>query len=204
MKLYQHVHSDSSRRVRVFLAEKGIEVPSESVDIMQGESRMPAFRSKNPLGQVPVLEMDDGSYLAESIAICRYFDETYPQPPLFGVGARERAEVEMWSRRVELNVAQPVKRLFTLRYIPEGAVAPATLADITAMGLRDIAAGFSLLDEALARHTFLTGPTYTIADIMALCTYDLATYAMRLSMDPSLRSLARWHAVVSSRPSARA
>ncbi len=204
MKLYQYVYSDSSRRVRIFLAEKGIEIPLESVDITRGESHTPGFTAKNPMGQVPVLELDDGAYLAESIAICRYFEEMHPQPPLFGRNARERAEIEMWSRRVELGLTQPVKRLFRLRYIPAGSVSTATLDDIAAMERREAQAACQFLDETLAQREYIAGSTYSIADIMALCTYDMAVSQMRIPLDVDLSSLSRWHDTVLSRPSARA
>jgi glutathione S-transferase len=204
LKLYQYIHSDSSRRVRVYLAEKGIEVPVESVDISRGESHTPAYIAKNPLGQVPVLELDDGSYLAESIAICRYFEELYPQPSLFGSDPKERAEIEMWSRRVELTFAQPVKRLQRLRFQSDGALSAAAQDAIVAMEQSDARAAARFLDQTFAQRDFLAGADYSIADIMALCTYDMAVHALRIPLDPDLAHLRRWYDSVSSRPSARA
>ncbi|HEU4427812.1 MAG TPA: glutathione S-transferase N-terminal domain-containing protein, partial [Myxococcota bacterium] len=87
MKLYENASAPNPRRVRIFLAEKGISVPVEQVDILKRENREPAFRAKNPFGQVPVLELDDGTCISESVAICRYFEEVQPSPPLFGAGA---------------------------------------------------------------------------------------------------------------------
>jgi glutathione S-transferase len=204
MKLYHYIHSDSSRRVRMYLAEKGVEIPVESVDISRGQSHTPAFTAKNPLGQVPVLELDDGSYVAESIAICRYFEELHPQPSLFGRAPKERAEIEMWSRRVELNFAQPVKRLQRLRFHSDGALSAAAQDAIEAMEQSDVRAAARFLDQTLAQRGFLADSDFSIADIMALCTYDMAAHMLRIPLDPDLPHLRRWYESVSSRPSARA
>jgi len=112
MKLYDGGRAPNPRRVRVFLAEKGIEVPLEPVDLGALEHRSAGFARINPLQRVPVLLLDDGTTIAESIAICRYFEELYPEPPLFGRGAREVAQIEMWNRRLELNLLFPVAHVF--------------------------------------------------------------------------------------------
>jgi glutathione S-transferase len=106
--MYDFTLAPSPRRVRIFLAEKGIELELVQVDIMHNANRTPEFYKKNPLGSLPILEFDDGSCLSESVAICRYFEEIQPEPPLFGVGAREKAIVEMWNRRIELEIFAPV------------------------------------------------------------------------------------------------
>ena len=112
MKLYDSTLAPNPRRVRVFLAEKGITVPSVQVDIGKAENREAAYLAKNPLGGVPILELDDGTVIAESVAICRYFEETQPNPPLMGIDAKDKAIVEMWSRRTELEVALPIMQTF--------------------------------------------------------------------------------------------
>jgi glutathione S-transferase len=188
----------------MYLAEKGIEVPVESVDISRGESHTPAYLAKNPLGQVPVLELDDGSYLAESIAICRYFEELHPQPSLFGRDPKERAEIEMWSRRLELTFAQPVKRVYRLRFHSNGALSAAAQDAIETMEQSDVRAVARFLDQTLAQRGFLADSDFSIADIMALCTYDMAVHMLRIPLDPDLPHLRRWYESVSSRPSARA
>src|SRR5713226_3423593 len=104
MKIYDYKLAPNPRRVRIFLAEKKIIVPLEEIDIMKGVNRQPEFLRKNPLGGIPVLELDDGKCLAESVAICRYFEELHPEPALFGTGAIERATIEMWNRRMELSL----------------------------------------------------------------------------------------------------
>jgi glutathione S-transferase len=202
MKLHDFGRAPNPRRVRIFLAEKGIDVPRENVDLMQRAHKAPGFLEKNPLGQIPVLELDDGSCLSESVAICRYFEALHPEPPLFGRSAREQAEVEMWNRRVELGLLQAVGMVWVhgspltahlLRQIPEN-VAP---------NRKRAAWFFALLDRSLAERAFLAGDRYSIADITALCTIDFARI-VDIAPDPQLAALARWHAEVSARPSAKA
>src|SRR5262245_3000423 len=112
MKIYDFKLAPNPRRVRIFLADKGLTVPYEQVDIFARKNREAPFLEKNPFGTVPVLELDDGTCIAESVAICRYFEEEHPEPPLFGRGAREKAEVEMWSRRIELILSQAVRMIW--------------------------------------------------------------------------------------------
>jgi glutathione S-transferase len=202
LKLYDYARAPNPRRVRIFLAEKGIRVPCEEVDIMRRVNREPPFLEKNPFGTIPVLELDDGTYLSESVAICRYFEELQPEPPLFGRDARERAEVEMWNRRVELILLQSVGMVWghgspltakVVKQIPEN-VAPN----------RKRAAQFlEVLDRFLAKRAFLAGEQLSIADISALCTLDFARI-VEIAPDPGLTNVARWHAAMSARPSARA
>src|SRR4051794_10644735 len=104
MKLYEEGRAPNPRRLRIFLAEKGLSVPRVQIDLNKGEHKTPAFTALNPLQRTPALELDDGTVIAESIAICRYFEELHPDPPLFGVGALERARVEMWQRRLEFGL----------------------------------------------------------------------------------------------------
>src|SRR6202451_4738361 len=121
MKMSDCTLAPSPRRVRIFLAEKGIELEMVQVDIMRNANRTPEFYRKNPLGSLPILEFDDGSCLSESVAICRYFEEIEPEPALFGVGAREQALVEMWNRRVELAIFAPVGHVWSpLSKVAEG------------------------------------------------------------------------------------
>jgi glutathione S-transferase len=112
MKIYDFTLAPNPRRLRMFVAEKGLKIPYEQVDLMAGKNRTPQFLAKNPAGGLPVLELDDGAYLAESVAICRYLEALHPEPNLMGKNAREHAEIEMWSRRMELNLFGPVGRAF--------------------------------------------------------------------------------------------
>ena len=112
MKLYDCTPAPNPRRVRIFLAEKGLTIPTEQVELLGRQNYTPEFRAKNPLGRVPVLELDDGTCIAESVAICRYFEETQPNPPLLGTDAKDRALVEMWQRRMELELFRNVTGCF--------------------------------------------------------------------------------------------
>ena len=203
MKLYDYSRSPNSRRVRMFLAEKAIVLPVESIDLARGESHTPSFIAKNPMGQVPLLEFDDGTYLAESVAICRYFEEAQPSPPLFGTTARGRAEVEMWSRRIELGLFAPVLAMWKhtdprwAGRIPQVAA----LADTERARAQQ---SLSILDEALVEREFLAGDRFSIADIIALCTIEFAGMATNIWPDPRLKHLTGWHEAVARRPSAQA
>ena len=110
LKLYNHPVAPNPRRVRIFAAEKGVELALEDVDILTGQSRTPEFIAKNSSGAVPVLELDDGSYLSESVAICRYLEGLQPEPNLLGRDLREQAEIERWNRRMELELFNPISR----------------------------------------------------------------------------------------------
>lgn len=203
MILYDYGMAPNPRRVRIYLAEKGIAVPTVEVDITKRASRAPEFRTKNPVGSIPVLELDDGTCIAESVAICRYFEELYPDPPLFGTTPVEKAIIEMWLRRVELNVMMPVGMVWI-----HGHPLTAGLIDqIPAVADQNrvrAAIGYGLLDDQLAENRFLAGPDYTVADAVALATLDFAVGLVGVSYDEGLVHLKRWHEEVSGRPSAGA
>ena len=202
MKLYDSALAPNPRRVRIFLAEKGITVPTVQVDIGKAENRMAEFLAKNPMGGVPVLELDDGSFLSESVAICRYFEELHPNPPLFGTDARDKAFVEMWQRRMELNLLMNTAGAFRnthaffkgrIPQVPEyGAVCKEA-------AVKQIA----WLDGELAKRRFIAGDRYSIADITALVGIDFGRVS-DIRIAPELKNVARWHQEVSSRPSAKA
>jgi len=202
VKLYDSQMAPNPRRVRVFLAEKAIEIPVEQVDIGKRQNLTPEFLEKNPLGRVPVLELDDGSYLSESVAICRYFEETVPDPPLFGVDPQDRAVVEMWQRRMEFEVLNNVAGCFRnthdyfkgrIPQVPEyGELCRETAVKRLAW-----------LDEVLADRTFVAGDRYTIADITALVGIDFGRVT-GIRIQPDQKHLARWHELVSERHSASA
>jgi glutathione S-transferase len=202
MKLYDSKLAPNPRRVRIFLAEKGVEIESVQVDIGSAENRGPEFLARNPLGGVPVLELDDGSHLSESVAICRYIDETHPEPPLFGSGARERAFVEMWQRHMELEVFLPIAQTFrnTHRFfagrIPQ-------VAEYGEVCRKTALARLAWLDGVLADREFVAGDRYTIADITALCGLDFGRPS-DIRVADEHKNLLRWHAAVSARPSAKA
>ena len=202
MILYDSKPAPNPRRVRIFLAEKGIEVPTRQVDIGARESRQPAFLAKNPLGAVPVLELDDGTCIAESVAICRYFEETQPSPPLFGTDARDRALVEMWERRTEFELFRNVTGTFQNTH----DFFKGRIEQVPAFGERCRKAGrerLAWLDRELAERSFVAGERYTIADITALCAIDFGRI-VDIRIAPEQKHLARWHEAVSARPSAKA
>jgi len=203
MILYSYPMAPNPRRVRIFLAEKGIEVPIQDVDITTGENRQPDFMKKNPVGSIPVLELDDGTCISESVAICRYFEALHPEPPLFGTTPEEIAHIDMWLRRVELNVMSTVGQVWI-----HGSPLTAGLFDqITAaadFGRERAAMGFKLLDDQLADNEFIAGDKYTIADAVAHSTMDFATGLVAMTYDDSLVNLKRWHDMVCARPSAQA
>jgi glutathione S-transferase len=202
MKLYDFKVAPNPRRVRVFLAEKGIEVPIVQVDVFQGANRSVEALRRNPFGGLPVLELDDGTCIAESVAICRYFDDLHPEPPLMGIGHLDRALVEMWNRRMELEMFRYIGSYFQhtneifknrIQQIPEMA----EWSQKTAVDR------MQLLDRLMVDRRFIAGERYTIADITGLCAFGLAEFA-GIRIDPSLTNLRRWHTEVSARASAKA
>ena len=202
MKLYDSAMAPNPRRVRIFLAEKGIEVPVEQVDIGKADNRKPPFLAKNPLGGVPVLELDDGTYIAETIAICRYFEEQQPEPALFGTDAKDKAVVEMWRRRMELEVAVPIMQTFRNTHeffkgrIPQVAEWGEVMREAATKRLE-------WLDSVLADREWIAGDRFTIADITAMVGIDFGRPS-KIRIADDQKNLTRWHEAASSRPSAKA
>jgi len=203
MKLYSHSVAPNPRRVRIFAAEKGIDLMLEEVDILAGQTRKPEFLAKNSSGGVPVLELDDGSYLSESVAICRYLEGLQPEPNLLGRDVREEAEIERWNRRMELELfaaigrtVQNISPIFQGRFkqFPEyGEVQRALVYQ-----------RLERMDRELNGHKFVAGDRFTIADITALVAIDFGGGLAEIKIASELAHLIRWHETVSSRPSARA
>ncbi|MDX8537498.1 glutathione S-transferase [Mesorhizobium abyssinicae] len=203
MKLFDGGRAPNPRRVRVFLAEKGIEVPLVPVDMGALEHKQQAVSSRNPLQRLPVLELDDGTIITESVAICRYFEELYPEPPLFGQGALGKAKVEMWQRRIELNLLSSVAQAF--RHI-HPAMKEWEVPQVPEWGEanKPKAVEFlKLLDAELAQREFAAGDSYSIADITGLIAIDFMKPA-RIRVPEECTNVLRWHAAISSRPSAAA
>jgi glutathione S-transferase len=203
MKILQSKVAPNPRRVRIFLAEKGIQVPFEDVDLAQNAQKTAQFTKLNRFQRVPVLILDDGAALSETMAICRYFEETKPEPALFGRGALGRATVEMWNRRVELGLFFCVAQAF--RHL-HPAMAQMEVPQIGAWGevnkprAQEV---LRFLDEELAGRRFVAGDDYSVADITALVAVDWMKPA-RIERPAGLGNLARWHEEVSARPSAKA
>lgn len=203
MRIIETRTAPNPRRVRIFLAEKQIAVPLEEVEIMQGELRTPEFAGLNPWQRVPVLVLDDGTVIAESVAICRYFEELQPEPALFGRGALGRAQVEMWLRRVELGLFQAVASVFRHLHPKMKGLEDPQIAAWGEANKPKVAEMLALIDARLKEARFIAGDEYSIADITALVAVDFMR-VMRLRRPEGLGSLERWHREVSARPSASA
>jgi glutathione S-transferase len=203
MKLYDSGRAPNPRRTRIFLAEKGITVPTEQVDMMAMAHKTPEYAAINPLQRMPALRLDDGSIITESIAICRYFEAQQPEPPLFGSGAKEIALVEMWNRRCEINLLANVANVF--RHL-HPAMKELEVPQVPAWGEANKPRVFDflkILNDQLAKHRFVAGDRFSVADITALVAVDFLKPA-KLAMPDDLASVKRWHAEVSARPSASA
>jgi glutathione S-transferase len=191
------------RRVRIFLAEKGLQVPFQEIELRADILRTPTFTQINPMQRVPVLVLDDGSTISESVAICRYFEELQPEPALFGRGAVGRARVEMWNRRAELGLFAAVTHVFRHLHPKMTELEAPQVPVWGETNKAKVANMLEVLDAALAQHEFIAGDDYTIADITALVAIDFMRPA-RIERPASLVNLARWHEQVRTRPSAAA
>ena len=190
------------RRVRIFMAEKGISIERREVDAAGGANALPDFLRLNPLGKLPVLELDDGSAIAESLAICRYLEALHPQPPLMGQTPQGSAHIEMWTLRMDHELSQPIALAFVhssdfyrgrVEQVPEVAGWARNRALQT----------MAWLDGELAERSNIAGDDYTLADIVAQCACVLGK-AVGLRIPPEMTNLSRWFAQVSARPTARA
>lgn len=187
-------------RVAVFLAEKGIEIETETLDVLAGEARAPAHRARNSLGQVPVLELDDGRFLAESVAICRYLEARHPEPPLFGRAAEEAAFVEMWIRRLELlpMVAIGDVGLHSFAFFADRVEQNAAYAEARR---RDFLGQLAWLDGELADgRAFVAGEDFSMADIIGVSMLMVAGFA-GIAVPETLAHVRRWEAALRARPS---
>jgi glutathione S-transferase len=202
MKLYTSV-GPNPRTVNMFLTEKGIDLPRVEVDLFGGENRRPPYTDRNPAGQLPALELDDGRVLGETAVICEYLEEKHPSPPLIGATAEERAETRLWQRRVELNVTEHLYNAFRysdgielfrsrMRVIPEAAEGLKAL-------VRD---KLVWLDGLLAGKRFLAGDRFTFADIVLFSALDFGR-GFGQPFDEGLKSLKPWFDRVAARPSAK-
>ncbi|HVV62259.1 MAG TPA: glutathione S-transferase [Pseudolabrys sp.] len=203
MKLYDSNRAPNPRRVRVFLAEKGIKVPIEQVDIMAQQHKTPEYAAINPLQRMPALVLDDGTIITESIAICRYFEAQQPEPPMFGVGPKDTAIVEMWNRRCELNLLFTVAHVFRHSHPAMKELEVPQVAAWAEANRPRVVDFIRLLDAELAKHEFIAGDRYTVADITAQVAVDFMKVC-KLTVPDELAHVKRWHAAVSGRPSASA
>ncbi len=203
MKLYDSI-GPNPRIVKMFMAEKGIDIPRVTVDLMAGENRQPAHVARNPGGQMPTLELDDGRYLAEVTAICEYLEEKHPSPSLIGTNAEERAMTRMWTRRIDLYIVEPMLTGFRaaegfnlfkdrMRLLPQAA------ADLKTLAQEKI----TWLDGLIAGRDFIAGERFTLADILLYCTMDFAQ-TVGQPVNRANASISAWFDRVNTRPSAEA
>ncbi len=211
MKLYDSKLAPNPRRVRVFMAEKGVEAELVPVDIIAGENLQPGFLAINPRGLLPTLVLDDGTVIDETVAICRYFEEVQPEPPLMGTDPVSKAKIEARQRHMEfdglLAAAEAFRnafRGFAERGLPGSAGPTAAIPALADRGKATVGKFYAALDQALADSEFVAGDTFSIADITALCTIDFAAGAARCPIPDECANVKRWHAAVSARPSASA
>ena len=207
MKFYDCNTAPSPRRVRIFIAEKGLDIETVEVDLRSGEQFGEAFRRLNPDCTVPVLELDDGTCLTEVMGICRYLEAAHPEPPLFGRTPTEQGLVTSWNSKIEhqglMAMAEAFRNSlpgFKGRALP-GPVAHEQIPELAARGRERVAAFMEKLDARLTDSEFVAGPDYSLADITALVFVDFATRA-KLGPGDDAKALARWYDAVSSRPSA--
>ncbi len=203
MKLYDGGRAPNPRRVRIFLAEKGITVPTEQVDLGKLQQRSVAYTAINPMQRVPALVLDDGTVIAESIAICRYFEALHPDPPLFGRGALESALVEMWNRRAELHLLFPVASVFQHLHPAMKIMVDPQVPEWGEANKPRVFEFLRFLDGELQNRPFIAGSEYSVADVTALAAVDFMRVS-RLAVPEELRHVRRWHEAVSARPSAAA
>jgi len=209
MKFYDCRTAPSPRRVRIFLAEKGVEIETVQVDLGQGEQLSEAYREVNPDCVVPALQLDDGSYISEVLAICQYIEDTYPEPALMGGTAEERARVSMWNAKVEQqglwamadafrNAAKGLKNRAVT-----GPEAYPQIPELAERGRLRVLQFFKRLDAQLASSRFVAGDRYSMADITAMVLVDFAGW-IKIQVPEEATNIARWYAEVSKRPSAAA
>lgn len=203
MKLYTGI-GPNPRVVHIFMAEKGIDLPRETVDLMAGENRRGPHLERNPAGQLPCLELDDGSHLAEITAICEYLEELQPEPTLLGTTAEERAETRMWTRRIDLNIAEPIANGFRFAeglalFEDRVHVIPHAADDLKAIAREKLA----WLDGLIEGREFVAGDRYTLADILLFAFLEFGGQVGQ-PLDPKLDNLQAWYTRVAARPAVEA
>jgi glutathione S-transferase len=203
MLLYHDPSAPNPRRVRIFMAEKGVPYDTIEVSIAASANLKPEFKRKNPLSLLPVLEFSDGRVLRESMAICRYLEELHPEPNLLGSDAWERATVEQWNRHAELELLMPIALVFRNGHkFWEGRIKQAP--DFAEIMREIVGSRFDWLDGELAKRPYFAGERFTVADITALCAIDFGRVS-KIRIDAEKHpNLAAWHARVTERPSSKA
>ena len=203
MKLYNSNRAPSPRRVRVFLAEKRVSIPCVEVDLATLDHKTLEFRALNPFETIPILELDDGTRIAETIAICRYIEALWPDPNLFGLTALEQATIEMWQRQLELRLLFPIAQVVRHGHPKMAEMENPQVPDWAAVNRPKALHAMAIVDEALRNRPFIAGVRFTVADITGLVALDFAKSA-RIAIPPELVYLNRWHEALRARPSAAA
>jgi len=202
MKIYETKSAPNPRRVRMFLAEKGIEMDYVQVDIGGAENLTSEMRVKNPSTKVPFLELDDGTCIGETLAICRYFEEMQPDTPLMGRTPLEKAQVEMWQRNIEFSFMLPIGMCFqhTTGYFKDRMEPIVQWGEVSGQNAIKY---FKVLNDHLAHSTYLVGDYFSVADINLICALDFAR-VVKIRPDEKYTHLLAWHKSISNRPSAKA
>ncbi len=203
MKLYEYEAFPNPRRVRMFLAEKGIDIERVQVDVPAGQHRTSEFLEKNPDAAVPFLELDNGEYISETVAISRYFEELHPEPALMGKTPEESAKIEMWQRKAENSLMQCAATYFHHGTDGLGESDRYRNKEWGEKNRDDIVTAMNKLDKQLATNSFVAGNAFSIADITALCSIDFAK-AIGISIPDECTHLQRWYKEISQRDSASA
>ena len=203
MKLYGSNFAPNPRRVRIFLAEKGVSIPRVELDLAKLEHKSAEFSALNPFQTIPTLELDDGTAITESIAICRYIEELHPEPNLFGVTALERATIEMWQRRAEWRLLLPIAQIYRHTHPHMRLLENPQVTDWAAANRPRALESMAIFDQILRDRPFIAGDRFTVADITGLVALDFARPA-RLAIPPELTHLIRWRQTLAARPSAAA
>jgi glutathione S-transferase len=203
LKLYNSNSAPNPRRVRIFLAEKGLSIPRVEVDLAKLEHKTAEFSALNPFQTIPVLEFDDGTMISESIAICRYVEELYPEPNLFGATPLERATVEMWQRRVELHLMLPIAQVMRHSHPHMAKMEDPQVPDWAAVNRPRALRNMRIFDGVLGGRPFIAGDRFTVADITGLVALDF-TRPARIAIPAELVHLNRWRNELTARPSATA
>ena len=203
MKLYNSNLAPNPRRVRIFLAEKGVSIPRVEVDLGKLEQKTAGFSALNPFQTIPILELDDGTRIAESIAICRYIEALWPAPNLFGSTPVEQAMIEMWQRQLELRLLLPIAQVVRHSHPKMAEMENPQVPDWAAVNRPKALGAMAIVDEALSDRPFIAGERFTVADITGLVALDFAKPA-RIAIPPELIHLNRWRETLKMRPSAAA
>ena len=203
MRLYNSNLAPNPRRVRIVLAEKGVSIPRVEVDLGKLEHKTPEFAGLNPFQTIPILELDDGTRIAESIAICRYIEALWPEPNLFGLTPLEQAMIEMWQRQLELRLLMPIAQVLRHTHPRMAEMESPQLPDWAAANRPRALHAMTIVDETLSDRPFIAGDRFTVADVTGLVALDFAKPA-RILIPPELLHLNRWHAALKARPSAAA